>query len=433
MKERWIKDLRKRFTDRKVSPPDGLWQDIESAMAAKGAATQKIERRHSPTAVMLRRAATAAACVAVLTGIGWLLLHKEYYTTETTEPTGHYAMTVNKDIAKQTDTNLKENENADVHWPSTFRIKKTHAAVTSKTYEKAAQPEQTTWHETRECPDNTVTTAPTKDNDYTGSVVIRQKPPHSDAHGSGRDKNMLADVPAIRRHGHDEVAVAVFGGGLATMGGSTGSGNAALLASNMLQNDAGCNNKDKEFRLTSAVFGNNEEQTEVRVRHRQPIRLGMSVRVKLSGRFGLETGISYSYLSSDIASGDESGGYDTDQKLHYVGIPLAVNYDIWNTEHVEIYASAGGAVDFCASGKTHTNYVSGNIITVSTEESLRDKRPQWSANASAGIQYNFNDIIGIYAEPGISYYFDNGSEVNTIFKEKPFNFNLNVGIRFTVR
>ena len=74
-----------------------------------------------------------------------------------------------------------------------------------------------------------------------------------------------------------------------------------------------------------------------------------------------------------------------------------------------------------------------HVCAGSVDGDLRDRRPQWSVDASAGVQYNFSDSFGLYAEPGVGYYFDNGSNVKTIYKEKPFNFNLNVGFRLTVR
>lgn len=58
---------------------------------------------------------------------------------------------------------------------------------------------------------------------------------------------------------------------------------------------------------------------------------------------------------------------------------------------------------------------------------------QWSVSAAAGVQVNFTKNIGLYAEPGVAYYFDDGSEVETIRKEHPFNFNLQVGLRFSIK
>ena len=56
---------------------------------------------------------------------------------------------------------------------------------------------------------------------------------------------------------------------------------------------------------------------------------------------------------------------------------------------------------------------------------------QFSVVAAAGLQFNITDRFGIYAEPGMSYYFDNGSEVSTIYKDRPFNFDMKIGLRFS--
>ena len=56
---------------------------------------------------------------------------------------------------------------------------------------------------------------------------------------------------------------------------------------------------------------------------------------------------------------------------------------------------------------------------------------QCSLNAAAGLQFNILPNLGVYAEPGVGYYFNNGSKVETIYKEKPFNFNLKAGLRLS--
>jgi len=54
---------------------------------------------------------------------------------------------------------------------------------------------------------------------------------------------------------------------------------------------------------------------------------------------------------------------------------------------------------------------------------------QFSANAALGIQINALPQVGLFAEPGMKYYFNNNSPVETIFKDKPWAFNLQVGVR----
>ena len=77
---------------------------------------------------------------------------------------------------------------------------------------------------------------------------------------------------------------------------------------------------NKDFVMLTSMNDNlraaETEENEVKVKHRQPVRLGMSVRFKLLDRLGVETGMSYSYLSSDIASGDDEA--DSAQSKNFI-------------------------------------------------------------------------------------------------------------------
>ena len=50
-----------------------------------------------------------------------------------------------------------------------------------------------------------------------------------------------------------------------------------------------------------------------------------------------------------------------------------------------------------------------------------------------GAELKLDNRFNIYAEPGLSYYFDNKSSVPTIYQDKPLNFNLNIGIRINIK
>lgn len=69
----------------------------------------------------------------------------------------------------------------------------------------------------------------------------------------------------------------------------------------------------------------------------------------------------------------------------------------------------------------------GSIIPIS--EKVKEGRPQFSLKAAAGIEYDFTKQVGVYAEPGLGYYIDNGSGVMNFYKDKPLNFSINVGMR----
>ena len=65
------------------------------------------------------------------------------------------------------------------------------------------------------------------------------------------------------------------------------------------------------------------------------------------------------------------------------------------------------------------------------DEDITVKPLQLSISSALGAQLNINKNIGLYLEPGVAYFFDDGSEIETIRKETPFNFNLQAGVRFT--
>ena len=163
--------------------------------------------------------------------------------------------------------------------------------------------------------------------------------------------------------------------------------------------------------------------TTSKTHHHQPIRYGLLLRYRLSERWGVETGLTYSLLTSDITTTEEGRTTESEQRLNYIGIPLKVEYMIWGSRHFNVYASAGTMVEKMVKGSLKT---SGK----STKESLTIRPLQFSINGGIGAEYKYNDLLSIYVEPGIGYYFDNGSSVPTFYQDKPLNFNLNVGLRF---
>lgn len=154
----------------------------------------------------------------------------------------------------------------------------------------------------------------------------------------------------------------------------------------------------------------------VDMEHHQPISFGLSVRKSLAKGFSLETGLTYTLLSSDAKFADSDR--KTEQKLHYVGIPLKANWNFLDKKLFTLYVSGGGMIEKCVYGKLGT-------------EKETVKPLQFSVSGAVGAQLNATKRVGIYVEPGVAYFFDDGSDVQTIRKENPFNFNIQAGIRLT--
>ena len=154
----------------------------------------------------------------------------------------------------------------------------------------------------------------------------------------------------------------------------------------------------------------------VDIKHHQPISFGLSVRKALGKGFSLESGLTYTLLSSDAKLANDD--HQIEQKLHYIGIPLRANWNFLDKKLVTFYVSGGGMVEKCVYGKLG-----------SEKETV--KPMQFSVSGAVGAQLNATKRVGIYVEPGVAYYFDDGSDIQTIRKENPFNFNIQAGIRLT--
>lgn len=179
------------------------------------------------------------------------------------------------------------------------------------------------------------------------------------------------------------------------------------------------------------LLENAAQSPQTSVKHHMPVTVGFSLAWNLNENWALETGVNYTLLASDIHSGSKSY-VEEEQKLHYVGIPLKVRRSIWKNNWLSVYASVGGAMEKCVSGKLESITVTNGGNRTSERTSLDVDPLQWSVTAAAGAQVNFTSRLGLYVEPGMAYYFDDHSNVETIRKEHPFNFNLQLGLRFNV-
>ena len=160
-----------------------------------------------------------------------------------------------------------------------------------------------------------------------------------------------------------------------------------------------------------------------RTHHKLPVKGGLSLRYSLDDRWSVQTGVNYSYHSSEI----EMGGEDIDQQLHFIGVPVAVGYNVWGNRHVNVYLTAGGEVEKLVKGRRTVSYTGQQ-----RNEDVKMSRPQLSVQLSAGAEYRATRAVSLYIEPGVSYHFDNGSGVSTIYNDKPFEFGLSMGVRVDI-
>ena len=159
-------------------------------------------------------------------------------------------------------------------------------------------------------------------------------------------------------------------------------------------------------------------------KHHAPVSVGLQVAFGIAHRLSLSTGLVYTRTSSDFYPYAPGSSYNVHQVLHYVGIPVGLNYEFWQSGGFHAYVMAGAEADYNVKNDTEEEGVK--------KENAKRDRVQFSGKASLGAQYDITPKVGLYIEPGAKYYFDNGSHVENTFKDKKLNFNLQFGLRFNL-
>ena len=167
-----------------------------------------------------------------------------------------------------------------------------------------------------------------------------------------------------------------------------------------------------------------QRKQQVNAKHHAPVSVGLQVAFGIAPRLSLSTGMVYTRTSSDFYPYASSSSYNVHQVLHYVGIPVGLNYEFWQSGGFHAYVMAGAEADYNVKNDTEEEGVK--------KENAKRDRVQFSGKASLGAQYDITPKVGLYIEPGAKYYFDNGSHVENTFKDKKLNFNLQFGLRFNL-
>ncbi|MDL2208717.1 PorT family protein, partial [Parabacteroides sp. OttesenSCG-928-O15] len=245
---------------------------------------------------------------------------------------------------------------------------------------------------------------------------------------------LLAD--AATRPAEKEKAPRRWGFGMGAGGVSVGASNSVP---NYMVSTMGLRGEDLII-LNAASEDKPLPKTDIH--HNKPVSFGLGISYYLNDRWSLQSGLSYSYLSSNWNTTPVEGGYQVKvkQQLHLVGIPLSVTYKIAEWNRFMVYASAGVLAELNVAGTQKGELVrdinSQNVTWDDSKKSVRMKEPLISMNARAGVSYPILSFLSAYGEVGAGYYFDNGSSFMNeksdnpiIYSEKPFNLSVQLGFR----
>ena len=164
--------------------------------------------------------------------------------------------------------------------------------------------------------------------------------------------------------------------------------------------------------------------------HQMPVTWSLALKYRLGNRFGLESGLSYSRLASDFEMGADGNTIHEQQTIHYLGVPVKGNYNIYNRKMWSLYGSLGLTTEVPVHSTLHSDYYVNGQYEVSDKAIIRAPW-QFSTTFGLGLQFHLTPSVGIFAEPSLQYYIPTRSGIETYRTEHPFTFSLPLGIRFT--
>ena len=473
MKRNWKEDIHDRLGNFETDAPDGLWEAIHQRMAQTEPA--QAEKRQTPFVLqpaLRRTACAAAACLALVAGYQYFADGGKE-TVSGVKPAGGDGMiavggTVASDnsryvaskpaTASIVATNLAgvrvaknsvtpaavyaqtQNDGAGKQ-PNNGEETAADAAVLPTQNSESAQistPQHlntsTSQHPNTSTPQHLNPSTPQHLNTSTSQHLNPSTPQHlnpSTSQPHNPSTSLLAYTPADNSRGRHEGAAARW-----TLSTSATTGMGASSVTNSTATYVEAVGPDDVIWADNPQLGigifNQSKSVKTEYKHRLPVRVGLNVAYRLTDRLSVESGVSYTRLSSDMKDGTKDNYSSGSQKLDYIGVPLNVKYRAFGYRRLSVYASAGLLTEKCVSGKTTHEYVISGEKKKHEAEDVAAKPWQLSVNAALGAQFDVLRNVGVYVEPGVSYYFDDRSPLSTIYKEKPLNFNLNLGVRYTI-
>lgn len=441
----FAEQMRQRLGNAEADVPEGLWDAIEQKLDAQPTAAPQMTIAKTPRRVVLRRWAVAAS-VAIVAGAGlWWYAHDDDTLPGGAKALGVVAYDnaeVKPSVSKRADrTGLSENSNLS---EGSNSLNGSNATMVARYMSRRA--------------DGGADMVAMADND--SKAIVAQAFTDERSNGVASSKNVTDQEakPEAKREQKEESKVAARSmmNGRAQTTEMRRSATTAMRRSaateEQLSRRAGNGGSKWQFGVgtsgnmtrysstngimpvrysdvamaqgsSNAYFSAEPLQRDCKetTKHNMPVSFGATVSYALNDRLALTSGLVYTLATSSFEHGTSSNASKDEQTLHYVGIPLTASYTIWGNSWLKTYVNAGGQADFNVSAKVETE---GHTADIDKD------RAQLSVGAAAGVQLNVIKQMGVYVEPGVRYYFDNGSNVQTVFKEHPCNFSLQMGLRW---
>lgn len=392
MKENWTNSMKQKLEGHQMTPPTGLWEGISSEMG--------FQKESVTRTVTIKRWLGAVAAIAI-TLVGFFAL----YQNDQSEPLPQVSRTVQTPESTIINKVSPENQQptlADV--PQRAKTKVNTKAPTKAVIEDVSQ--QISDDMTQPASGN----IPQQNSEETPQQISEDNPQQNSlstnrptATNQQATANYQTKLASAKNERHSSTSKSEkWSIGLTASGGLL----ALVHQDTYYSDDYAADNPNKYHSPENITNGNrpNEYLHYPADKHHLPMRLGLSLHYQLNDALALQSGINYTYLYS------ESITHIDNQHLHYLGIPIGLSWQLWKTNGFSFYLSGSAMLEKC----------------------LNEKPWQWSLGAAAGAEYSFTSHVGVYLQPSLSYYFNDGTSFEHYYKEHPLAPSIEFGLRLHV-
>lgn len=184
---------------------------------------------------------------------------------------------------------------------------------------------------------------------------------------------------------------------------------------------------------------NNEEERvnpESETNHKQPVSFGILTSFDLTPKLQIETGLVYTFLSSETTNKAE-GFMNTEKvQFHYLGIPINLNYTLLSINKLNLFITAGAMIEKDIDGEIRYNEEKNIVSEMNTgyanetSSDINQKNPQLSLAGGVGINYPIYKKTNLFGKIGGRYYINANHEYKTYYSDEKFGLDIQLGIKF---
>ena len=427
--------VKSKLADYKQEVPPSGWEDLESSLFA----TQKTKVVHSKWLV-----STVAAVAAALIGVFFIFQNMnnelpiqtaEVQTTPLTTP--HTAQN-NKDkedktfITRHNSTKIEKSTPALFADNASSAQQKAIAATTNINEETSLDVSTTVSDEKRDFATSTLNDEQPNRKEKTSEIdeETKQRMIQDFINEGKRTFADTDDTKNVQDKRKSKFAISLSG--RSALASSQESSTLPTTLRSSLSDTYGDFTMSKMQAYTEGENVNPESE----IIHRQPVSFGLLTSFDITKKLQIETGLVYTFLSSETKNTSNDFSNTEKQQFHYLGIPVNLNYTLLSVNRLNLFVTAGAMIEKDINGKIRykdektTSSIMNSGYANETSSKINQNNPQFSLATGVGITYPIYNKALLFGKIGGRYYINANNEFKTYYSDEKFGLDIQLGIKF---